>query len=220
MILEFTCTATRRPELFEETLATFAANLRGVEFDASLLYLNVDPVPEARPAARMYAIACKFFRSCVVNHPPRANFAAAVKWCFSKPVSREFFHLEDDWLLSAPIDVREMKALLDEDSNRSVINLRAYGHDDERICLAPGLWRACHASHIGERLRLDANPERQLRKRVPSNPYGGAHEGFIGVQFPRDRRATVLKDIGRDWMRRNHLRRDGDARFTTWTQAR
>jgi hypothetical protein len=217
MILDFTCTGMRRPEIWQQTLVTFTRNLRSVDLGASTLYLNVDPMPVDRyDADGMRALAGEFFGNVVLNAPSESNFTRAVKWCWLQPKGQAFFHLEDDWSLDQPVDVIDLLALLTSDPGISLVNLRAYAHDDDRLCLAPGLWRTIAAQTIARRLRDDANPERQLRPVRQNNPHGGAHEGFRGVQFPRAKRERVIHDLGREWMRKNKLQRDGGVQFTRW----
>jgi hypothetical protein len=216
MQLEFACTAMRRPGIARDTFASFAANLRGVDFCASTLYLNIDPMPLRGDGDGVVEAALEHFGQVQVNTPTEPCFPAAVKWCWTRPAGEHFFHLEDDWILLRPLHVGEMLDLLQADPKLSVVNCRAYSHDDGRICLAPGLWRSAHARVLAERLRTDANPERQLRPRSLTNPHGGAQSGYAGVQFPRGQKEQVIRDIGRTWMQVNGLRRVGDRNFIRW----
>lgn len=218
MRLQFTATAMRRPGIFRDTLQSFAANLRGVDFRASELYLNIDPLPAQGDIDLVLEIAGETFGHVFSNAPETPSFPAAVKWCWSQPTDELFVHLEDDWLLQRPVEIWDMLALMRADPSLSLVNLRAYKHSDDRLCLAPGLWRTEHAKAIAARMRTDANPEMQLRAQRPSNPYGGLHNGFKGKQFPAE---IVIRDIGRAWMQVNSLRRDSEFngnrnQFTRW----
>lgn len=203
----------RRPGIFRDTVESFKANLRGVDFRASTLHLNVDPAPVKGDLGGVLSCAEEVFGDVRVNLPGEPCFPAAVKWCWTQATTDRFFHLEDDWVLKQPVEIAKMLAILDADPSLSLVNLRAYKHSDDRLCLAPGLWRTEHALEIAARLRTDANPEMQLRAKHLNNPHGGAHEGFRGLQFPE---AIVLKDIGRAWMRVNGLRRENSRCFTRW----
>lgn len=212
-MLEFTMTAMRRPEIIRQTLTSFAANVRGIDLMGSILYLNVDPKPDDREDDGAIAVCREFFGAVVPNCPDESSFPAAIKWCWRQPDEEHFFHLEDDWLTTKPIDLAEMLPFL---SDHSLVNLRAYPHDDQRLCLAHGLWRTADARAIAQRMRTDANPEMQLRRATPRNPHGGLHEGYRGIQFPRERKCIVLKDLGRSWMSRMGLRRAGHRQFIQW----
>lgn len=204
--MDFTCTACRRPGIFWDTLDSFRENLRGVDFKASRLHLNIDPLPAAGDVADVIKVAFGTFGEVFANAPQTACFPAAVRRCWLQPEGERFFHLEDDWLLQKPVDIREMMAFLDADPSLSLVNLRAYSHSDDRLCLAPGLWRTAHARAIAEKMRTDANPEMQLRAQRPNNPHGGLHVGYKGMQYPKE---IVIRDIGRPWMVVNGLQREG-----------
>jgi hypothetical protein len=213
MRLEFCTTAMRRPGIVLDTYQSFAQNLRGVDFAGSTLYLNIDPLPVEGDAGAVILAARQFFGNVVVNQPQHACFPAAVKWCWAQPGGEFFLNLEDDWICERPVDIADMLAPLRADPGLSCVNIRVYPHNDDRLCLAPGLWRTDHAKAIAAKMRTDANPEMQLRKLSPKNPHGGLHEGYRGFQMPGPR---ALRDIGRPWMACNKLRRVGDRHFTTW----
>ncbi len=211
--MDFVCTAMRRPGIVRDAFESFAHNLQGVDLRASRLFINIDPLPAVGSADDVRAIAAEFFGEVIANEPAEPCFPAAVKWCWQQPVDEFFFSLEDDWILREPVDVGKMLELLQTDATLSLVNLRAYPHNDDRLCLAPGLWRTAHARAIADRMRTDANPEMQLRRRRDNNPHGGLHEGYRGMQFPA---AVVLKDIGRIWMKVCGMRREGSRNFVRW----
>lgn len=215
MQLEFTTTAMRRPGIVLDTYRSFVANLRGVDFKLSTLYLNIDPMPPEGDAGAVVLAAREFFGNVVVNQPEYASFPVAVKWCWAQPGGAYFFHCEDDWLLERPVNIADMLAPLESDHGLSCVNIRAYPHNDSRLCLAPGLWRTEHAKAIAEKMRADANPEMQLRKKSEQNPHGGLHNGYRGLQMPGPR---ALRDIGRPWMCVNRLARVRDRHFVTWAK--
>ena len=66
-------------------------------------------------------------------------------------------------------------------------------------------------------LNLNKNPERQFRKIDPRNPHGGDcyFENYLGCQLPHQK---IIADIGRDWLRKNKLRRNrgGPHTFIHW----
>lgn len=213
MQLDFTITAMRRPGILRDTLESFAQNLHGVDLCASTLFINIDPLPEEGDLDGVLAVADSFFGHVVANLTTEPSFPAAVKWCWSKPQGEIHFHSEDDWQMTDAVDIGGMIRALDADPALSVVNLRAYHHNDDRICLAPGLWRTAHARAIGTALELDANPELQLRRQSPQNPKGGKHEGYKGMQYPAQ---IVIHDIGRAWLAQMPYKRDGNRKFVRW----
>lgn len=214
-MIDFTTTATCRPEVLRQTLTSFSENLLGVDMSKSFLHLNIDPVPDKGDWTTTYEVASSFFAKVHINVPKVASFPAAVKWCWSQPRTRFFFHLEDDWIMKRPIVIDEMIAILLAQADLSCVNLRAYNFPDgdSRICLSPCLMRTEHARVISERLSITANPEKQLRPVAFDNPEGGKHGGFLGMQVPLD---VVLKDIGRTWLATSGWKKTKVTHFTTW----
>jgi len=217
MNIEYTTTATCRPEVFERTLASFSSKLIGNNFKSSLLHLNVDPVPVANDAVEVLRVARRYFGSVNCNIPERPSFPAAVRWCWSQPSTDYFFHLEDDWEMTEPFALKDMVELMERHVGLSCVNLRAYvgarSKIDTRICLLPGLHRTRDAKVIASRLSLTANPEKQLRPITAENPEGGKQDPFIGTQVPM---YPILRDIGREWLSKSGWEKDRQVYFTTW----
>jgi hypothetical protein len=211
--LEVVTTACRRPGIIRDSYESLVRNLDGVDWRRSKLFINIDPVPVEGDTGAVILVAREFFGEVVVNTPEHANFATAVKWCYQQPGGEYFLSYEEDWILERPVSIADMLAPLRADPGLSLVNIRCYPHNDDRLCLAPGLWRTDHAKAIAAKMRTDANPEMQLRKLSPKNPHGGLHEGYRGFQMPGPR---ALRDIGRPWMACNKLRRVGDRHFLTW----
>lgn len=221
ILMDFTGTETDAPgraELNDRAWASFAANLRGVNMKASMLYLNIDHVPGGVGPGLTIEVARKYFGRVAVNSPDNPNFALAVKWAISQPTREYLFHLEADWILSSPVDVRDAVAVFNDDLALACVNIRAYafGEEDSRICLSPGIWRTEIAKSIADNMTGDANPESQLRNASSMNPHGGKHGGFKGAQFPRDPSHKIVSDIGRPWIRATNYRRPVGTHFVTW----
>lgn len=216
--VDYTTTATCRPELLQRTLESFRELLRGNRFELSTLYLNIDPVPQPDLVIGEIRVAEQFFGRVVVNSPEEACFPAAVKWCWSQPTTEFFFHLEDDWTMARPFQLEEMIDLLRRRGDLSCVNLRAYPGPlrDERICLCPGLLRTADAKILASRLTTTANPEKQLRPVTEVNPEGGKQYPFIGIQVPQG--TPILHDIGRAWLRRSGWKKEREVFFTKWTK--
>jgi hypothetical protein len=221
MILDFTTTATARPEIISKTFASFQTNLLGVDWKNCVLHLNVDPLPAGGDRDAVVALAEEYFGHVEPNFPDAASFLTAVKWCWSQPATGYFFHLEDDWELRWQVPVEDLARWLDADAGLSCVNLRAYGfaEDEDRICLSPSLLRTAHARVMSARLNRVSNPERQLRAKSSSNPEGGSHEGFHGRQFPREPESIMIFDVGRAWLAASGWAKNNGKRFTTWNEA-
>lgn len=221
-MFEFTTTATCRPDIYRRTLESFNRNLLGVRLCESRLYLNVDPVPAGIGQHLAVNVARDFFADVRPNLPAISSFPAAVKWCLSQPSGPAFFYLEDDWELTAPIEIEALRHALAADRLLAAVNLRTYAwpQSDRRICLSPSLWRTAAAHDIAEQLTTDWNPERQLRPVTPENPHGGRHGSWEGVRLPREPFMRVLTDIGRDWLSGAGWRKDAAGmEWTRWEAA-
>lgn len=239
--INFTCTACRRPKVFERTLQSFVENLKGIDLTQQTIHINVDPVGEGAEYPDMVDVATRVFGMTWFRNAETPSFPAAVKWCFRQPTTKLFFHLEDDWELTEPFDIRVLVEELERSRVRpsglhsrltvdekpiidvqrfklTCVNLRAYQwpEEDARLCLSPGLWRTADARVIAERLSLTANPEKQLRAVSPFNPEGGKHGNFWGKCIPE---RVVLCDIGREWLDQSGWRKETPIYFTKWEKA-
>lgn len=230
--LTFTMTACRRPEILWRTLVSFRANLCGVDWEQSRIFINIDPIPGDDSDATADVILSMIDRNfgechryCLAIEP---NFAAALKWCWTEATTgnqqlatdNSIFHLEDDWELLEPIEIASLIELLDVDSALdpalSCVNLRHrsdFPAEMDKLFLAPGLWRTDAIATLAQRLNQTENPEVQLH----------AMGGFKSRRFPAEQDRIVLKDLGRDWLAAHGLRRNApdpcDPAFTHWVKS-
>ena len=194
-------------------------NIFGLDTKQCTLYLNVDHVEGGVGPEPTVMMASQFFGKVVVNYCEKPDFASALKWCLSQPTTEYLFHFESDWRVDEFVSVYVLADMLEADPSLSWVGLRAYGFrlDDDRICLSPGLWRTSHAKTMASRLVAGVNPETQLRNQSFDNPDGGKAEGFHGRQFPADRNARIIRDLGRAWMEKTKYRRPAlNINFSTW----
>lgn len=213
MIIDFATTAMCRPDILRRTYESFQKNLIGVDMSRCSLSINIDPLPNADLAEGVVEVASEFFGTVFTRRPARASFPLAVRWCWGRPETEFFFHLEDDWVLEEKVHIDDLIKLIE---GRSSVNLRAYEFDpsDERICLSPGLFRSKDAAEMASRMSSDANPEKQLRPVAWDNPKGGAHGEFKGIQTPGK---PIVKDIGRKWLKESGFKKDNDQiAFMRW----
>lgn len=204
----------RRPDVLARTYDSFTANLRDVDWTECRLWINVDPGGPG-DAWDVVAAARKYFGDVVANVPSQCNFAAAVKWCWSRPFTTPFaLSLEDDWLLTQPVSVLDLVALM-RDPGLSCVNLNCYPFiKDHRINLSPGLMRSSHANKLSERLNLTDNPEQQLRTHHRGRTLPN-HEPYRGVQFG----SKVIRDIGRAALANSGWRKSTSITFNEWQMA-
>jgi len=229
--MEFTTTATVRPEIIDKTYSSFCSNFIDVNFSQSTLYINIDPLPTSDYSS-VIDVCKKYFGNIICNTPNEPNFSRALKWCWNQPKEKIFFHLEDDWILMKQIKMEDLIERLNniisiasrmKIRNTSIdrhigINLRAYSHiNDRRVCLSPGLFLSEWAKKASNIFRTDCNPERQMRK-----GFGIGNHFLIAsraLHYPPNRNEIIIEDIGRKWMSENskYIKENGPA-FNRWIE--
>ena len=221
MIIDFTSTETDTPgrmAINAEALESIKQSLSGVILSECNLYLNIDHVPDGVGPEPLVAVASQYFKKVFVNYTGRGDFGAAFRWCLSQPKTEYSMHVELDWVMIESVDLHTLRDVLISTPNAACVNLRAYNFkaDDPRICLSPGLWRTDHARVIAERLVDGYNPESQLRRLSGENPEGGKADGFIGVHYPADRNAVMIRDTGRQFLKGTQYRRPANIAFNSY----
>ena len=218
MNIDFTITAMRRPEVLYWTLESLRQNLRGIDLEQQTVYINIDPAPAQSAAMVTHAIAAGFFRKVFSQNPLTCNFARAVRWCWTQPVTEMFFHLEDDWLLTRPIDIEDLIERL-WNGPFCQVALRQYQHAPQYPCLAlsHALWKSDAARHIAGRMVDDWNPELQLRSTNQRNPHGNKAIDYSATYFPDAPGDIALIDIGTAWRRAHKVTRPNETTgFNAW----
>lgn len=204
MKLEFTTTACNRPALLRDTYESFTANLKGVDFDASTVYINVDPAPHGDGVRRCAAVARDFFGTVVPNYPDNPSFGAAARWCWSQVRGAYFFNLEDDWNLEQPVHVEELLhtwsiapgavQVVLRHSPKHGPNARPDKPEYEHIHkpgLPPSLNSRARLREMIAQWDADQNPEKWFRHWYASHPDPGPV-----YMWPK---SVITRDIGRAW---------------------
>lgn len=197
---------TGRDALLESTYESFADNLRGVDLGKCTLYMNVDTYHGKADPER---VAKAFFGNVVVRRPESPSFAGAVKWCFAQGESKLRFHLEDDWILTRPVEISEMLDLMVNETQG--VNLMAYERfrmGNTRCYLSPGLWYTKFLNRVAMAMNTDENPEHQLWRITDRQR--------AGYYWPSKQ---VITDIGREWLESKGVKKDKGTYFTKWEAA-
>ncbi len=209
--LEFSTTAMCRPDILRRTYKSFCSKLQDVDFQRSTLYLNVDPLPSRAKAEDTVAVATDFFGTVICNTPSRANFTAAVKWCWSNVTGPYVFNLEDDWVLKNPVSIKTLcdklnKPYKESKDNVVQVYLRAYsGSNKLKICLSPSLLSGDLVRRAVKIFDTNLNPEIQLRGKVVQG---------VSVFHAKP---IAVKDIGRSWLKNSKFKHPPKkANFTSW----
>lgn len=205
IVIDFTTTAMRRPDILRKTYESFCTNIKGVDFSQSTLYINIEPLPDDVPIKNVVKVAKSFFGQVVYNEPSECNFTAAVKWSWGHTTRDYVFHLEDDWALLSPLKISKMIERL----NPPVVQvaLKAYAYKYKKIALSPSLLSGQFVRDVSTKLKITSNPEVQLR--------GENVEGCSIVAFSDK---IIIKDIGREWIKKSKYTRCSKIKheFVAW----
>jgi hypothetical protein len=103
MEIDICIVAGRRPELLRKTLESFGEKLFG-NFIIKNVIANIDPVfgNEAEHQQALNVVRSSF-PAAIIHEPAHPNFCEAVRRNWTGTSSSVIFHMEDDWLLNAPI---------------------------------------------------------------------------------------------------------------------
>ncbi len=209
--LDVVVIATLRPALLELTLHSFYKYFLS-NFKTTRLILNVDPIGE--PNVRqldLLAIASRYADVVISRTPDTPSFAKAVEWGWSQVSTPLFLHLEDDWLLTKPV---QWDAVSERFTNKASLaslrfNLTRNPNEDppthQGLSLNPCLWRTDFIRRILPHFDCSRDPEKQFR-----SSDGSAYPILSQWQFeyygkPRERAYVI--DTGKKWRRAHRLQK-------------
>lgn len=208
--LSFTTTSLARPEILEQTYASFLNNIEGADMSKCTLYINIDPIPYSNKIGSLQkstlAVAKKYFNNVVYRLPEQPNFTDAVNWCWSSAETPYIFQLEDDWILLKKININNILSLFNKKSALEVI-LRAYTAKYTKLALSPSIWKYDLYKTFAGNLEITRNPEVQLRDACFASAFNQKNIIVEGKDNP------VVKDIGRKWLKSKGLKKLGKAKF-------
>ena len=241
-MIDITMTATRRPEIIEQTLSSFEKNL--FEGHDAELILNIDPVGPGNPLD-VLELAGRHFPVKALRTPREASFPKAFQWAWSMAEAQYVFHLEDDWLLTRPVDLRKLMAILEIKKIASV-RLPAFPAGPETMknwnkvfmwtgryyappegeewlgfCGHPSLIRGRFVQECAHLIDTSLNPEKQFHSGNPSLNEEFRKWKYVVYGEPANPPAPPLVvDIGRGWIEKSGWRKAGSkAWFTAWEKA-
>ncbi len=102
-ITDLTLVCGSRPELLAQTLSSFSEFIFS-QLEIGNVFANIDlhgGDEGKRKVCR--SLILQSFPNAEIQEPSKNSFGAAVKTLWSKPSSRNFLHLEDDWVALKPI---------------------------------------------------------------------------------------------------------------------
>lgn len=215
-MIEFTTTATERPEIIRECYGTFVDCFEGPDLlEDAKLYINIDPVPYDSEAKRerVLDVANAYFAE--VEHrigPEGGSFPGAINWLFLQPFGEFFFHLEDDWRFEGTIPFAEyVEALRGLDNGVQCVTKNNGGGN--RFHMPPSLMATdkLQSMILNEPVPRDENPEQYIIQNLER------HIGDYNVTCHDD---VMRHDLGRSWADEVGVEKDldwgGPGNFTSW----
>jgi len=240
-MLDITITATRRPEILFRTLNSFYDNmLKPIKNDCNVI-INVDPVGHDIPSMQIVGLVSSFFRHYHINMPSIASFPKAFVWCWRNTHAKYILHLEDDWELLQPVNIRHMITIMDKYPQLAVLRLpwKPSGSMLQKnwkcfypwngdyfecpqnmrrevgFCGHPSLIRGAWARIAVECLNDAHNPEKQFHHGSPSMM--SLIDAYQYGTYGQPNAPSYVRDIGRPWMIEHGFAKKGiKAIFTEW----
>lgn len=207
--LEFTTTACNRPELLMITYSSFVKNLKGVDFAKSILYLNIDPMPNSEDIELVEQVAKRFFGRVFVRYSKKGCASMANAWVLRQPRGEFFFNLEDDWQLRREVNIFEMISLLQRHRGLMQCYLLGSMIDQGRPTLMPSLMRTSVLRPMLELLNTESNYEQQMIA-----VYNHIGKKPLSIQYGYGL-GKFVHDIGRVWFDMKGLKRGEEHRWIT-----
>ncbi len=235
-----TIVASRRPDLLGRTLESFYFNLLSF-VQLREVRVNVDPIfGDKEDHLRCLELLRVFFPGAKVNQPGEASFGSAVKWLWSGISGGPFLHLEDDWMLRGPINVRQALSCL-SDRTRSVCMLTSKKYAIKasrktfsegikknkifgvtvsrttlpRFNLSPSFFDGDFAQNCAALMDPNLDPEKQMRR--PHNPRLTNYIEQYRCRFLKtEDGGPLVDDIGLNWRHKRGIKKLTGASRSSW----
>jgi len=235
--IDITMPATLRPGIFERTLTSFCKKMF-TDRDRYRLILNVDPIGESDCKPKhIIKIAKRFFPTVVAHVPKQPSFPTAFIWCWKQAFNDCVFHMNEDWVLTRPVDIDTVIDLLE--ANPHVANMRFPKMDipanlvifncqyvvkkgylqatrrNNQFGTNPSLLRGEFVYATRDRMIPTKNPEKQFRPSCP-DVFEIVDQWDYAI-YAKPKQKALIKDIGRAWMNDHGFTKGDDgAQFTVW----
>ena len=239
-----TTTATLREEMRDSTYFSFFEKMLKKYRHNLKLVINIDPVGPG-DVDRVKNIAESYFpNSVIINTPPIANFSRAFIWTWQQvniDSCAYVLNLEDDWELTQYIDILDMMDILSQSPTLASLRIPAFRSTENNMknwtkffpwngryfecptdmkqdvgfCGHPSFIKAEFVKNTSDLLIPTINPEKQFHGDNPKLVAEVLKWNYGVYGFPN--KDSYIRDMGRDWMVRNGLRKSGNkAWFTCW----
>lgn len=237
--IDVTLVAGRRPELLEQTLNSFSRGLFG-HFRIAGVYANIDPVfGDVAEGEECRQAILKHFPDARIHQPKEACFGGAVKRVWQETTSELVFHLEDDWLLNAPVTYEDIRPLFTGLTRAVVLVAEVHGWNGrdefntrrrkvrflgvpighrnvDVFSTSPQFLDGAFARRCAELMDPALDPEKQMRP--PHNPPLRAYvDNYRCRLLSSPDGGEMLTDIGRPWREQRNISKIVSEGVSTWT---
>jgi hypothetical protein len=237
--VEVTITATNRINILYKTISSFMENLL-FRCDVEAI-ANIDNVGEKGSKEALAKTVELFMPVKMTRRSFKPNFSEAFAFCWNSVEADWVFHLEDDWELLERVEIREMIEILKEEKDLALLRLPQFRSTEDKMknwdkffpwngkyfecpddlrqavgfCGHPSLIKGEFVKKCAPLLDPTMNPEKQFHGDNPKL-VEEVMKWRYGV-FGKPNSPAYIRDLGRQWMVDNGLRKKGNkAWFTEW----
>lgn len=186
--------------------------------------LNIDPVFGSISEENDIESFCmSLFKDIIIRKPTCASFGGAVKWAWSEVASDIFLHMEDDWILTGPVNIDEVL----KEHSETTISQVILGHAEKkwsrwrkgvwfpRNTTSPSFLKGSFGRHAASLMNPDLDPEKQFYNGSNNSLESYADQfkvRFYGNRFSKN----ILVDTGRKWRDERQIEKIVTDGKSTW----
>lgn len=133
LIINIAFPSINRPKIIEENIKSLVKYLKGVDFENSKIFMNMDPVPIVSNIEESEKLVKKYIPNIVINYSKKPSYPKAYLWtlkqcCLNKVESNLLLFLPDDWEFVNYININDV---IDKFKNNSDIKSISINNDWE-----------------------------------------------------------------------------------------
>ena len=128
IIINIAFPSINRPEMIESNLKSLIKYLKGVDFEKSNIFMNMDPVPKIYDINKSEQIVKKYIPNLKINYSKKPSYPNAFIWtlkqcCVNKVNSNLLLFLPDDWEFINYININDVFKKLEQNPDIQAISL-------------------------------------------------------------------------------------------------
>ena len=113
VIINIAFPSINRPKMIEENIKSLFKYLKGVDFENSKIFMNMDPVPIIFNIEESEKLVKKYIPNVVINYSKKPSYPKAYLWtlnqcCINHVESNLFLFLPDDWEFINYININDV----------------------------------------------------------------------------------------------------------------